>query len=108
MIVAGILAIIVPPIAESPSPSLSVGSHFLAVSRIWYSGWHTRSTGGLLLEVLLGILYTVVGVYLLLNPVAVWCRSRSSRDLSFRQRNIGNSFGVAPAPVGGFRLVVHR
>ena len=32
--------------------------------------WHTRDTGGLLWELLLGILYIFVGGYLLLNPIA--------------------------------------
>src|ERR1700687_6102850 len=73
MIVAGILAIIVPPIAGI-AVTIFVGwlLIFSGVAHLVF-GWHTRSTGGLLLEVLLGIVgivYIVVGVYLLLNPVA--------------------------------------
>jgi uncharacterized membrane protein HdeD (DUF308 family) len=32
--------------------------------------WYTRSTGGLLWELLLGVLYIFIGVYLLMHPVA--------------------------------------
>src|SRR5260370_35689365 len=69
MIVAGILAIIVPPIAGI-AVTIFVGwlLIFSGVAHLVF-GWHTRSTGGLLLEVLLGIVYVVVGAYLLLNPV---------------------------------------
>ena len=32
--------------------------------------WHTRTTGGMLWELLVGVLYIVVGAYLLFRPVA--------------------------------------
>jgi len=32
--------------------------------------WYTRSTGGFLFELLLGILYIFIGVYLLMHPLA--------------------------------------
>jgi len=70
MIVAGILAIIVPPIAGI-AVTIFVGwlLIFGGVAHLVF-GWHTRSNGGLLLEVILGIVYIAVGSYLLLNPVA--------------------------------------
>jgi uncharacterized membrane protein HdeD (DUF308 family) len=70
MIVAGILAIIMPP-AAGIAVTILVGwlLIFSGVAHLVF-GWHTRTTGGLLLEVLLGIVYILVGVYLLLNPVA--------------------------------------
>jgi uncharacterized membrane protein HdeD (DUF308 family) len=69
MIVAGILAIIMPP-AAGIAVTILVGwlLIFSGVAHLVF-GWHTRTTGGLLLEVLLGIVYILVGVYLLLNPV---------------------------------------
>ena len=70
MIVAGILAIIVPP-ASGIAVTILVG--WLMVSsgaaHLVY-GWDTRSSGGLLWGMLLGILYIVTGGYVLLNPVA--------------------------------------
>ncbi len=70
MIIAGILAIVIPPVA-----GLAV---LLVVSwLLMFSGaahlvlaWHIRAAGGLFWELLLGILYLGVGIYALLHPVA--------------------------------------
>ena len=69
MIVAGILAIIVPPAAGVAVVILvgwllvfSGGTHLVFA-------WKTRTTGGFVWELLVGILYIVVGAYLLLHPV---------------------------------------
>jgi uncharacterized membrane protein HdeD (DUF308 family) len=70
MIVAGILAIIVPPAA-------GVAVVFLVAWLLVFSGaahlvfaWHTRTTGGMIWELLLGIVYVVAGAYVLMHPVA--------------------------------------
>jgi len=70
MIVAGILAIIVPPAA-------GVAVVFLVAWLLVFSGgahlvfaWHTRTTGGMIWELLLGIIYVVAGAYVLMHPVA--------------------------------------
>jgi len=70
MIVAGILAIIVPP-ASGIAVTILVGwlMVFSGAAHLVY-GWDTRSSGGLLWGMLLGILYIVTGGYVLLNPVA--------------------------------------
>jgi uncharacterized membrane protein HdeD (DUF308 family) len=70
MIVAGVLAIILPPVAGIVA-SVFIGWLFIfsGVAHL-VLGWHTRSTGGLLLELLIGVLYLMAGTYLLLNPVA--------------------------------------
>jgi len=70
MIVAGILAIIVPP-ASGVAVTILVGwlMVFSGAAHLVY-GWDTRSSGGLLWGMLLGILYIVTGGYVLLNPVA--------------------------------------
>jgi uncharacterized membrane protein HdeD (DUF308 family) len=69
MILAGIVAIALPVGA-------SIAVELLVAWLLVFSGcahlvfaWHTRSTGGMLWELLLGILYVVIGVYLLLHPV---------------------------------------
>src|SRR5262249_40918230 len=41
---------------------------FSGVAHFVYA-WHVRSVGGMLLELLLGIVYVLIGVYLLLQPV---------------------------------------
>jgi uncharacterized membrane protein HdeD (DUF308 family) len=70
MILAGLLAIAVPTAA-------GIAVNLLVAWLLVFSGgahlvfaWHTRTTGGILWEVLLGILYIFVGAYLLLHPVA--------------------------------------
>jgi uncharacterized membrane protein HdeD (DUF308 family) len=70
MIVAGILAIASPAAA-------GIGVNILVAWLLVFSGcthlvfaWQTRSRGGFLWELLVGIVYVLIGVYLLLHPVA--------------------------------------
>ncbi len=70
MIVAGFLAIAVPQAA-------GIAVNLLVAWLLVFSGaahlvfaWHTRTTGGVLWELLLGILYIFVGAFLLFRPVA--------------------------------------
>jgi len=70
MILAGFLAIAVPQAA-------GIAVNLLVAWLLVFSGaahlvfaWHTRTAGGTLWELLLGILYIFVGVYLLFRPVA--------------------------------------
>jgi uncharacterized membrane protein HdeD (DUF308 family) len=70
MIVAGVLAIVVPPVAGL-SVALLIGwlLIFSGGAHLAYA-WRNRATGGLLWELLLGILYIFVGGYILFQPVA--------------------------------------
>jgi uncharacterized membrane protein HdeD (DUF308 family) len=70
MIIAGVLAIVIPPVAGFTV--LLVIAWLLMFSGAFHFvfAWHTRSAGGMIWEVLLGILYLSVGVYALLHPVA--------------------------------------
>jgi len=70
MIVAGLLAIVLPQVA-------GIAISLLVAWLLIFSGgahlvfaWHTRTGGGAVWELLLGILYIVIGVYILMNPVA--------------------------------------
>ena len=70
MIVAGILAI-----ASRLAAGMAID--VLVAWLLVFSGcvhlvfaWNTRSTGGLIWELLVGILYIFIGVYLLMHPVA--------------------------------------
>jgi uncharacterized membrane protein HdeD (DUF308 family) len=70
MIVAGILAIASPLVA-------GIAVNVLVAWLLVFSGaahlvfaWYTRSAGGFLWELLMGILYIFIGVYLLMHPVA--------------------------------------
>jgi uncharacterized membrane protein HdeD (DUF308 family) len=70
MIAAGILAIASPLAA-------GIAVNVLVAWLLVFSGcvhlvfsWYTRSTGGFLFELLLGILYIFLGVYLLMHPLA--------------------------------------
>lgn len=70
MILAGALAILIPPAAEIAV--LAVVAWLLTLSGIAHLvfGWHTRTAGGVLWEVLVGVLYIFVGFYALLHPTA--------------------------------------
>ena len=70
MIVAGLLAIASPLAA-------GVAVNVLVAWLLVFSGcahlvfaWYTRSTGGFLWELLLGVVYIFIGVYLLIHPLA--------------------------------------
>src|SRR5215831_19713774 len=70
MILTGVLAIMIPPVA-------GIAVLFVIAWLLMFNGaahlvfaWHTRTAGGMVWELLLGILYILVGVYALLNPVA--------------------------------------
>ena len=69
MIVAGILAI-ASPLAAGIAINVFV-AWLLVFSGCFHLvfSWYTRTTGGFLWELLTGILYVVIGVYLLRNPV---------------------------------------
>jgi uncharacterized membrane protein HdeD (DUF308 family) len=70
MILAGILAI-ASPLAAGIAVNVVVAwlLLFSGCVHLVFS-WYTRSTGGFLWELLVGILYIVIGGYLLVNPVA--------------------------------------
>src|SRR3989441_5150538 len=70
MMLAGLLAIAAPA-AAGIAVSLLVAwlLVFSGVAHLVFA-WHTRSAGGVIWELLLGILYVGVGAYVLINPVA--------------------------------------
>lgn len=70
MILAGVLAIGV-PIAAGIAVNIVVAwlLVFAGVAHLAF-GWHLRAVGGLIWQVLLGLLYIGIGVYLLAHPVA--------------------------------------
>ena len=70
IIVAGILAIIVPP-ASGIAVTILVGwlLIFSGAAHVAYA-WQARGGGGILWGILLAILYLVAGGYLLLHPMA--------------------------------------
>jgi len=72
MIIAGILAIIVPPafaIAETVTEFIGWLMVFSGVAHMLYA-WHTHNRGALLWGMLLGIIYIAAGGYVLLHPMA--------------------------------------
>jgi uncharacterized membrane protein HdeD (DUF308 family) len=70
MIIAGVLAIVIPPVAGFAV--LLVIAWLLIFSGAFHFvfAWHTRTTGGMVWEFLLGILYVGVGGYALARPAA--------------------------------------
>jgi uncharacterized membrane protein HdeD (DUF308 family) len=69
LIVAGLLAIVVPPIAGI-AVTVFVGwlLVFSGVMHFIYA-WHTRTTGAILWEILVGIAYALIGGYTLAHPL---------------------------------------
>jgi uncharacterized membrane protein HdeD (DUF308 family) len=69
MIISGLLAIVIPPVA-SITVTILVGwlLVFSGVMHFVYA-WHTRGAGGIIWEVLLGLAYLFVGIYVLLRPL---------------------------------------
>ena len=70
MIVAGILAVILPPVAGIVATVFFGWLFIFSGVAHFVFAWHTRSTGSVIWELLVGVVYVVAGVYLLLNPVA--------------------------------------
>ena len=70
MILAGFLAIAVPQAAGIAVNLLVAWLLVFSGAAHLVFGWHVRTTGGILWELLLGVLYIVVGAYLLFRPVA--------------------------------------
>jgi uncharacterized membrane protein HdeD (DUF308 family) len=70
MILAGCLAIAVPQ-AAGIAVNLLVGwlLVFSGVAHLVFA-WHTRTAGGMIWELLMGLLYVFTGAYLLFRPVA--------------------------------------
>jgi uncharacterized membrane protein HdeD (DUF308 family) len=68
LIIAGLLAIFLPMFAGVAITAL-VGwlVVFAGVAHLLFS-WHARTTGAVLWQVLIGLLYLVVGVYMILHP----------------------------------------
>lgn len=69
MIVAGLLAIVL-PLAAGIAVEVLVAwlLLFSGVAHLGYA-WHTRGTGGALWELLVAATYSLIGVYLLLRPL---------------------------------------
>ena len=70
MIMAGVLAIIVPQ-ASGIAVTILVGwlLVFCGAAHLAYA-WHTRRSGGLWWGILIGVIYIVAGGYILLHPMA--------------------------------------
>jgi len=68
LILAGILAIVIPPAAGIAVAILI--SWLLVLGGIAHLAfaWHVRATGGMLWESLIGLLYLALGIYLLVRP----------------------------------------
>src|SRR6201987_4217261 len=70
MIIAGVFAIVIPPAAGIAVLVVVAWLLMLSGAVHLVFAWHTRTTGGMLWELLVGILYIFGGMYVLLHPVA--------------------------------------
>ena len=69
MIVAGILAILLPPVAGIAVAILIAWLLIFAGAAHLVFAWHIRGTGALMWELLVGLLYLCVGFFLFARPV---------------------------------------
>ena len=70
IIVAGVLAIAVPPAAGIAATILIGWLLVFGGAAHLVFGWHTRKVGGLAWAILLGLIYVLAGFYTLLHPLA--------------------------------------
>jgi len=70
LIIAGILAIVIPPAAGIGVAIVIAWLVLLGGFAHLAIAWHIRSTGGMIWELLVGLLYLAVAIYMLLRPVA--------------------------------------
>ncbi|MGA9063343.1 MAG: DUF308 domain-containing protein [Terracidiphilus sp.] len=70
MILAGMLAIVVPPAAGIAVVVVVAWLLILGGVAHLVFAWHTRSAGGLVWELILGLLYIALGIFLVVRPIA--------------------------------------
>jgi len=70
MIVAGFLAIVIPPVAGLAVTTLVGGLLLFSGLMHFIYAWHTRVNGTAIWETLIGVACKVVGGYVLFHPVA--------------------------------------
>lgn len=68
LIIAGLLAILVPFIAGIAVTAVIGWLLLIAGVAHFFYGWHSRGTGAILWQVLIGFLYWYVGFYLIFHP----------------------------------------
>jgi len=106
MIVAGILAIASPLAA-------GIAVNLLVAWLLVFSGcadlvfaWYTRGTAGFLWELLVGILYIFIGIYLLMYPAAGLASLTIALAiyLSILEGGSGVCLGIQTSPASGIQL----
>lgn len=70
MILAGVLAIVIPPVGGLAVVLVLAWLLMLSGAAHLVFAWYTRTAGALAWEFLVGLLYLFVGVYTLIHPVA--------------------------------------
>jgi len=108
MILAGLLAIALPQVAGITVNVVVAWLLVLSGLTHLVFAWHMRSAGGLLWELLLGVLYIGIGVYLLLHPVAGLATLTLALAIYLFAEGILElvlSFVVRPLPGSGWLLV---
>ena len=108
IIVAGILAIVVPPAAGIAATILIGWLLVFAGAAHFAFGWHTRKMGGLMWGILLGLAYMIAGIYILFHPVAGLAALTLVLGAYLCGSDCGICAGVETAAAGGFRLAGFR
>jgi uncharacterized membrane protein HdeD (DUF308 family) len=108
MVLAGIFAIVIPPVA-------GIAVAVLVAWLLLFSGvahlvlaWHLRTAGGFVWEFLLGILYIIVGTSILIHPVAGLASLTLALAIYLLAKSIVElvlSFRLRPLPGSNWLLV---
>ncbi len=70
MILVGLLALAAPLSAGiAVTAIIAWGLLLLGIVHLWFA-WHTRGTGAVMWEVLIGLIYLLAGVFILIHPLA--------------------------------------
>ena len=109
IILAGILAIAVPP-AGGIAATILIGWLLVFAGAAHFAfGWHTRKMGGLVWGILLGLAYLFAGIYMLLHPVAgLAVLTLASGSIPLCGSDSGICAGVEAAADGGIGVAVFR
>lgn len=70
LLLAGIFAVLIPPVAGIAVALVVAWLLIFSGAMHLLFAWHTRTAGGFIWQLLVGVLYAAVGVYTLIHPVA--------------------------------------
>jgi uncharacterized membrane protein HdeD (DUF308 family) len=108
MIVAGLLAICLPQVAGIAVDVLVAWVLLVSGAAHFVFAWHTRTSGGVTWQILVGVVYIATGCYLLLPPLAGLASLTLALAIYLFAEGVLEvilSFRLRPLPGAGWLLV---